>query len=142
MNPIFAKFRYFKKVFSDLNRNGLFVLDMMGGPDAQEITTDKTRRGSFTYLWEQAYFNPINHHLKCYIHFRLDSGELIEKAFTYNWRLWSIPEIEDLLEEAGFSEVRVYWEDEDQKGEGSGTFRHRKIAENTLSWVAYIVGIK
>ena len=133
---------YFKKTNKDLNKRGLFCLDIMGGPDTQEITEDRARRGNFTYIWDQVYFNPINHHLKCYIHFRLKSGKMIKRAFSYDWRLWSIPEITDMLYDSGYREVRIYWEDEDKKGQGNGVYRHRRKAENTLSWVAYVLAFK
>ena len=117
-------------------------MDIMGGPDAQEVTEDKTGHGYFTYIWDQDEFNPITHDCKFYIHFKLRQGKTIRKAFTYDWRLWTIPEVEDVLKEAGYKEVRVYWEDEDEDGEGNGVYRRRKSAENSLSWIAYIVAIK
>jgi hypothetical protein len=98
--------------------------------------------GSFSYIWDQDVFNPINGDFLCHIHFKIKDGKMIRKAFTYDWRLWTISEIKDILMDAGFSEVRIYWEDEDEDGEGTGTFRWRKKAENTTAWVAYIVALK
>jgi hypothetical protein len=36
----------------------------------------------------------------------------------------------------------VYWEDEDEDGEGTGVYRARKRAPNSGAWVAYIVAEK
>jgi hypothetical protein len=39
-------------------------------------------------------------------------------AFVYEWRLWSVPELRDAMDEAGFSKTQVYakladaWDDE------------------------------
>ena len=43
-------------------------------------------------------------------------------AFTYEFRMWSITEIRDLFEEAGFSKSLVYWEGFDEDGLGNGEF--------------------
>ena len=134
--------KYFKAAHKGLKGQGIFFLDIMGGPDIQEEGKDKNRNGYFTYIWDQYDFNPINHDLICYIHFKLKNGKTIKKAFTYDWRLWSIPEVRDILLDAGFREVEVYWEDEDEDGEGTGTYRLRKNPESTQAWVAYIVAYR
>ena len=63
----------------------------------------------------------------------------MQKAFTYVWRLWTLPELRELLAEAGFSRSTVYWEDADDDGEGTGVFRPKAHAEQEQAWVAYIV---
>ena len=50
-----------------------------------------------------------------------------------------MPEIRDILSEAGFSESFVYWEGFDRRGKGSGVFKKRKKGESCDTWVAYIV---
>ena len=66
----------------------------------------------------------------------------INKAFTYDWRLWTLPEIQEILVEAGFSTAEVYLHDFNDEGESDEIFRLRKTYENTQGWVAYVVGIK
>ena len=56
--------------------------------------------------------------------------------------MWSITELRDLLEEAGFSKSLVYWEAFDDEGYGSGEFYATESEENTYNWNAYIVGIQ
>ena len=72
----------------------------------------------------------------------LADGTRIERAFTYEWRLWSAPEIRELLLEAGFSKATVYWEGEDEDGEGNGEFLPDEKGEADLAWIAYIVAEK
>jgi SAM-dependent methyltransferase len=122
--------------------DGLMFLDIFGGPESQEEIKEKTKHDDFTYIWHQAEFHPVSNYMKCHIHFKFKDGSRIKKAFTYEWRLWSAPEIRDLLLEAGFSNVTVYWEGEDEDGEGNGIFTPDECGEADLAWVAYIVAEK
>jgi len=56
--------------------------------------------------------------------------------------LWTLPEIQELLIEAGFQSAEVYLHGWNKDGESDETYRRRKTYENSLGWVAYIVGIK
>jgi hypothetical protein len=67
----------------------------------------------------------------------------MRRAFSYDWRLWSIPELRDLLAEIGFSETEVYWEGTDRKtNEPNGVYRKVLSAPDDPAWVAYIVAYK
>lgn len=135
---------YFKKAYDALVDDGLFFLDMFGGPEAQEETREKTKykEHGFTYVWHQAIFHPVTHYLRCHIHFKFRDGSKMKKAFSYEWRLWTAPEIRELLAEAGFSKSTVYWEGEDEDGEGNGEFTPDEKGEADLAWIAYIVAEK
>ena len=67
------------------------------------------------------------------------AGSKLKKAFTYHWRLWTLPELRDMLAEAGFSRVHVYWQGSDEDGEPDGDFTVVETAENDPAWIAYIV---
>lgn len=139
---------YFENARKGLKEDGILVLDLLGGTETMD-ELEEEREGdedeNYTYIWDQDKFNPIDHHMTCYIHFEFDDGSRIEKAFTYEWRLWMIPEISELLKEAGFSKVRVYWEefvedeDDDEEMEGTGIYHDVTEAEQQESWVNYIV---
>jgi len=142
---------YFRQVRRSLARGGAFILDAWGGMEImqedQEVRKveserafDGTRIPAFTYIWEQARFNPVDHHIVCHIHFRLRGGKKLRRAFTYDWRLWTLPELTELLAEAGFRETQVYVDGWDEKaGEGDGIFRRRTYFENQDAWIAYVV---
>lgn len=135
--------RYFQHVRKHLADDGVFILDMLGGPQVQEDDEEERRRvGGFTYVWEQVRFNPIDHGAMFHIHFHFKDGSKLNKAFSYEWRLWTMPEIREILLEAGFSETRVYWEAEDKDGEGSGRFYRTEKAPADLTWLAYVVAVK
>ena len=136
--------RYFRAAFRNLDSKGIIVLDVLGGPECMEEDLEEVRGfRSFKYVWEQARFDPITHDCRFHIHFRFPDGSELRKAFTYDWRLWSIPEIRELLLEAGFRRADVYWEGTDSKtGKGNDVYRRREHAESDPAWVAYVVGVK
>jgi len=135
---------YFRRVHASLKEDGVFFADLFGGSEAQEETREKTKmkEHGFTYIWDQAEFHPVTNWMRCAIHFKFKDGSKIKNAFTYEWRLYSAPEIRDLMYEAGFSKVTVYWEGEDEDGEGNGEFTPEKAGEADLAWIAYIVAEK
>lgn len=137
--------RYFKTVLESLAPGGLFFMDTYGGwecgmpqKEPRRIAGDRKTAG-FKYIWEQASFDPLTSDLVCHIHFKLASGRTINKAFTYKWRLWTMPEIRELLAEAGFKTSSIYWEGDDGNGGGNGVYRTARHAEACASWVSYIV---
>ncbi len=72
----------------------------------------------------------------------IKDGSRIRRAFAYDWRLWILPEVRDLLLEAGFTGVEVYWEGTDgETGEGNNIFTRRERAIDDPAWIAYIVAI-
>jgi len=133
---------YFRRAYESLKDDGVFFVDLFGGPEAQEETKEKTKYKGFTYIWHQAEFHPVTNFIRCHIHFKFRDGSRIKKAFTYEWRLWSAPEIREVLEEAGFRKATVYWEGEDEDGEGNGEFTPEDKGEADLAWIAYIVAEK
>jgi len=94
----------------------------------------------FTYVWEQARFDPIGHAIVNHIHFEFKDGSRLDKAFTYEWRFWSLPDIQELLREAGFSDVRVYWDTSDEVD--VERYRPRARADNQAGWIAYLVAVR
>ena len=133
---------YFINAYNSLLGDGLLFLDAYGGSEAYEVLKEKTKHDGFTYIWHQASYEPITGHALCHIGFNFPDGSKIKKAFTYSWRLWSIPEIKELLIESGFKNVRIYWEGEDEDGEGSGEFHEEEKGEPDPGWIVYIVAAK
>lgn len=145
---------YFQSVYDTLNPRGVFVLDLFGGPHSQDVMKEKKRvpggvdfKGTpypeFTYVWDQAAFNAVTQEIKCHIHFQGKQIVPMEKAFSYDWRLWSITEITDLLKEVGFVQVDPYFEGwDDEAGTTDGDLRIRRSYENMLAWICYLSAAK
>jgi hypothetical protein len=131
--------RYFARAREALNDDGLFFLDVFGGSEAFAVQKEKTKLEGFTYIWDQAHYEPVTGRMVCHIHFKFPDGSKMKRAFSYEWRLWTLPELLELLLEAGFSRARVYWEGEDEDGEGNGEFTEHPTGTPDPAWIAYIV---
>jgi SAM-dependent methyltransferase len=134
--------RYFEAALATLNDDGIFVTELYGGTEAIVEIEDEREIDDFTYVWDQALYNPITHDTLCHIHFKFPDRSRLDKAFTYDWRLWTVPEVRELLLEAGFRSVEIWWEGVDEDGEGSGEFQPTELEENQESWLVYIVAAK
>ena len=53
-----------------------------------------------------------------------------------------MPEIKEVLLDAGFCEVAIYWEEEDEDGDGTGNYLSETKGTNDAAWVVYIVAKK
>ncbi|MBI3178538.1 MAG: class I SAM-dependent methyltransferase [Deltaproteobacteria bacterium] len=133
---------YFRAARHDLRPGGALFLDVYGGPDAQRQTVEPTRMHGFTYVWEQAPLDAVTHQGERHIHFRFSDGSVMKRAFSYDWRLWTLPELRDALLDAGFVKNDVYWEGADARGRGNGVFRRVERVDNEQAWVAYVVAWK
>ncbi len=143
---------YFESCRRGLNEGGVLCLDLFGGTESmqgeiEERSDVEKSRGpngekvpAFTYYWNQAEFDPITHDFLCHIHFKVDGRAKQKKVFTYDWRLWTIPELRDLLLEAGFAGLDVYIEGFDEAtGEGDGEYEIKTTMENEDVFLAYLI---
>lgn len=130
---------YFKTVRGSLAEDGIFICDAYGGSDSFTEMEEERHLDGFTYVWDQNYYNPVTGDVVNHIHFRFPDGSSMDEAFTYEWRLWTIPEIRELLTEAGFGKVTVWWEGDDEAGEeGDGEFEPSERGEACPGWIAYL----
>ncbi len=124
---------------------GLFLVELAGGPgmivkskERRTIRVDKQTK--FTYFWDQKSFDPVNQHGMFAIHFGLNGKLLRRDEFVYDWRLWTIPEVRDLMVDAGFRKTVVFWE-KSSRGEGTGEYLLSERGDNDWSWIAYVGGV-
>lgn len=149
---------YFQHAHRCLTADGLLVLNVFGGaasvqPGTQTYPiTPKPRLATeaaippFDYHWEQRRYDALSARLDCRIHFSLPNPDdpenplRINDAFCYDWRLWTLPELRELLMEAGFAEVQVWRHTYDP---ASGVFLGPVTTLVDLdSWVAYLVAVR
>lgn len=141
---------YFRAARSHMADESIMVMDMMGGGDCL-IEGHKDIRtipgygkpvGKFKYIWEQARIDPITGDADFYISFKFKDGSKLARCFGYHWRFWTIPEVREMLHEAGFAETCVYWEELDEDGDETGDWSRANEAPSDPSWLAYIVAVK
>ena len=130
--------RYFVSVRESLVDDGIMFLDIFGGYDAYKELKEKTKHKWFTYVWEQASYDPISGHMVCNIHFHFKDGSKLKKAFHYEWRLWSLPELKELLVEAGFANVTVYWQGWKEDDEPDGNFLPAEKGDADAGWICMV----
>jgi len=133
---------YFRNCRASLADEGMLLLDCYGGPEAQQVQVEERELDGFDYLWDQDGFNPVTGETRCYIHFAFPDGSRLEKAFRYDWRVWTLPETRDLLVECGFRKVVVYWEGTTADGEPNGVFRPSRKGDLAPAWIAYILAFR
>ena len=134
--------KYFKSVWKSLKPGGVFFLDIMGGWECQQKHGDVRKHDSIKYFWKCKGFNPVDHSTLYSISFKLKGKKRLRDVFVYDWRLWSIPELRDIMEEVGFASSHVFWEGDDNDGGGNGIYSRVEKEESCESWVSYIAGVK
>jgi hypothetical protein len=134
--------RYFRSVRAGLVKDGLLVLDSYGGHESFSEQEETRDLDGFTYVWHTEKYDPVTGDVLNRIHFRFPDGTELKNAFTYDWRLWTIPELREALANAGFRKVTVWWEGSDADGGGDGIFRPVQHGEACAGWIAYLVAEK
>ncbi len=141
--------QYITNAKQSLQPGGLFVLDIWGGSESlvlqeeqREIKNSQDEQiGDFTFTWDQDAFDPLTYLYTTRMHFSFSDESELRNAFCYDWRLWTIPEVRELMTEAGFRDIHVLWEGTDPKTrEGTQTYHRAEKGDADLAWIAYIVG--
>ncbi|MBA3966967.1 MAG: class I SAM-dependent methyltransferase, partial [Nitrospirales bacterium] len=141
--------QYIRNARRSLQPGGLFVLDIWGGSETQ-VEQEEHRDidnpaddgiGDFIFVWDQDVFEPSTYFCTTRIHFLFRDGSELRNAFVYDWRLWTIPEVTELMKEAGFEDVHFLWEGLNaEANEGTGTYHRVEKGDSDPSWIAYLVG--
>lgn len=132
---------YFKSVRRTLSLGGIFVVDIFGGPQHAKSSLDKRRLSSISYTFEQEFFDPLTNRTRFHLSFKVRDGRELKRAFSYDWRMWSIPEVREVMVDAGFGRTYVYWEGTGRDGRGSGRYYRRERGEECEVWTGYVVGM-
>jgi SAM-dependent methyltransferase len=145
---------YLRAARASLKPGGLLVLNAFGGAKAERPLVERTRKAAsngpdgepvpgFTYVWEQVRFDPIRRNLLAHIHFELRDGTNLPRAFTYDWRMYTLPEVREAVLEAGFAEFEVWSEGFDSKRKThTGRLHRRTKLDNDDCWIAYCVAYR
>jgi len=72
---------YLKSVYKDLAKDGVFVMDIYGGPDSMnEMLEERDVEEGFTYVWDQKHYLPATGDYLAYIHFEFKDGTKVRLA--------------------------------------------------------------
>ncbi len=146
-----AMLRYMRHARASLRDGGLLILDVFGGPGAMRTgvqardirPSEDESVEPFEYQWEQRSYDAVSGRIDCRIHFRLADGTLRRDAFRYDWRLWTLPQLSELLAGAGYASVQVWCDGYDaSQGAGDGDYRPVQSMPQREDWVAYVVAVR
>ncbi|MBX2996564.1 MAG: class I SAM-dependent methyltransferase [Bdellovibrionaceae bacterium] len=133
---------YFAAAYKSIKADGVFIADLFGGSLCYDENEEKTQHSGFAYYWDQAGFDPVTNEAQFHIHFKPKGQKKHERVFSYDWRMWSIPELREIMAEVGFKKTHVYWEGTNKSGGGNGVFTRTEKGESCQSWIAYIAAEK
>ncbi|MQL76092.1 hypothetical protein Taro_008485 [Colocasia esculenta] len=153
---------YFKHALDSLSRRGgIFVMDLYGGSSSECKLKLQRRFSDFTYVWEQQAFDIVSRTTRISLHFHMGKRQILRHAFSYHWRLftlvlevsvsWSLPEIKDCLEEAGFQSVHFWLREmpdtrqrmNSKEYNAGNDVKYEEVSsfQQTDAWNAYVVGV-
>jgi hypothetical protein len=100
---------YLKGARRALRGRGCLLIDCFSGVETAGNTQMEVDFGDFGYVWEQKSFDPLTRRGLFYMHFQV-AGEprRRDRVFRYDWRLWTAPELSDLLAEVGFRHIDLF----------------------------------
>jgi hypothetical protein len=142
--------KYFRLVYESLEADGVFFLDAHGGSSicqsglkvVHEVSgvqaIEEAGLDGVKYEWEQIKWDPITSSLLCAIHFAFPDGSRMDKAFVYDWRYWSLSELQDALQDAGFTKVHVFFPDVDAEGKLTGEYSKEVTGRDDETFNAYL----
>jgi hypothetical protein len=140
---------YLRAARAGLVDGGVLVLNAFGGARAERTLIERTRKRAssapdgtivprFTYVWQQGRFNALDRRLLAWIHFEPERGPRMVRAFTYDWRMWTLPELREAARESGFRSFDVWTEGWDAaRRTHTGTLHRRAKLDNDDCWIAY-----
>jgi SAM-dependent methyltransferase len=119
---------------------GVLLISCLGGPAYQRAHQTRAAHslddGSFVQVFEQEGFEPLTHDTTFHLHYQRPGEDLRPKVFTYDWRLWTVPELRDILLQAGFSSVLTYWEGQEEYAPVE------RADETPDSWISDVVALR
>jgi len=98
---------YFMNVRANIQK-GLFIMDFFGGSHIFEEHEHQNQSDYYKFKNEQ--MNILNNNIICTLNFKTKEKKL-ETLFTYNFRIYSLIELKEALEEAGFNRFKIFIKD-------------------------------
>mmetsp|Transcript_21860 Transcript_21860/g.37678 ORF Transcript_21860/g.37678 Transcript_21860/m.37678 type:complete len:364 (-) Transcript_21860:978-2069(-) len=132
---------YLRNAFKGLDKKcGMFVADLYGGTSSYvQNKTSKREFPEFTYIWEQISYDFASNIASNALSFKFPDGSMMKRVFTYQFRLWTLRDIEEALYEVGFTSV-TFWVAESDDNGTIGEFTERKeIRGDIETFNAFIV---
>jgi SAM-dependent methyltransferase len=133
---------YLSRCFQRLAPGGIVVLEICGGPEILLRGADRDDSDGVTAVWDQESINQLTNEAVSRIHFEFSDGTRLERAFTFDWRVWSTAELRELLHDSGFGTVRIFARCYATDGNLLPTTHERDHSYADTYWTVDVVGIR
>jgi hypothetical protein len=156
-------------VHASLKDDGLFCLDVFGGINALQpdvrikhlpsgnivrffpILKSPHPKGTAPYssvhafvsqyTAEQKKFDVFTNVSRLTLSFKFPDGSKLKDVFFYDFRLWSLPELREALNDSGFKDVWIWFPEETEDDE-EPEYKETTSASNRENWIALLVAGK
>lgn len=98
---------YLKKSLDSLKSRGVLVADLFGARSFRHEKRSE-KHPNFTYVFEQSEINPITNRINLDLHFAFPDGSWLRRAFSYDFRVWTIRDLREAMLEVGFEKVAMF----------------------------------
>jgi hypothetical protein len=116
--------KYFTNVKVNLNTKGLFIMDFFGGSHVFNYHTHNNLTDHYKYIGQQ--INILNNVTHISLNFKTKSDKF-EPLFQYDFRVYSLIEIKEALEEAGFNKFVIFIKDIDDTDKENNFIEYKEI---------------
>jgi hypothetical protein len=99
--------KYFQNVVLNLESKSVFILDFYGGSHIFSDHKYQHNKSSDFYEFSGKQMNILNNQSKCSLNYKIKKNKY-KPMFSFNFRIYSIIELREALEEAGFNEFKLY----------------------------------
>lgn len=131
--------KYFKICRGTLKSEGMFFCDIFGGEEMLQSNV-RMLSNNVKYSFVAESYCPITNRAHFSMNFKFSDGSKIKDAFTYHFRIWTIPEIREALKEAGFARTVVWFHDESDDCPEED-YKPMEETFQRQSWHAFIVAL-
>jgi hypothetical protein len=140
---------YLRQTRKAIAPGGIFICDIFGGGESDRFGNWSFKRkcSNFLYSFEQSSVDLLTNTCRFSISFKFSDGSCLKNSYNYHFRVWTIAELRDALQEAGFHRVEVWIAKNELNSDGfcSGPGEYIRVRTRSLnpdgSWNAYIVGV-
>jgi hypothetical protein len=95
--------KYYENVFKNITK-GIYIIDLFGG---SHIYADHSYEKGDNYKFNGKAINIVNNQTECSLNFKIKKNKF-KPLFNFMFRVYSIIELRELLEEVGFKKFKIY----------------------------------
>lgn len=99
--------KYFTNMVKNLDQKGIFILDFYGGSHIYRDHKYQHNKSSNFYEFSGNQMNIISNTSKCSLNYKIKKNKY-KPMFSFNFRIYSIIELREALEEVGLNKFKLY----------------------------------